>query len=1348
MEAVQVLSVSDLLRRRRPISGAVSLLPSPPPPPPPSDSKTINPNTKTIPSTKILNSHSHPSIIVGTFSLQSSNDCPHLCFSFSDDSGSLCCDVLQFDFRMVRRKIRVLAWNFIPFKQCGGLLEIIRWEFVEGFNSGNAVDSFPLVFDDNNGGNDYDKKAKYSVYGILGSVSPVSSIPCSNESLRGFILEILCCDCRLCKFKNGVENFDDLGLGHNFCKTEYVYFCGVCSFPYPMFLKLEGRLVLLLGLRKKIVYIGKEESQLMFVATEMTRFRVPNSEQKEDYSFRSCKARIKGKWELGVYIGVVRSIYMQGMVVELDEDVWLLLTDESLLLPHSVRVGSILSVKNVHIVNPEFPWGKMLILGVCCKTNISVISFSPLETRCQPVARSQSLLGTFMESLVFPARLWVLLLVQCLRKKISGVFSEMEILGTKHKEGLVQTYARAILPSSVLQSRHGIFMEFCKHDSCGSGSNIYYGNLSLAMPFSYLVNTCERMGIKSLLQVNNGLEFLEGCSQVGHPLTEAKLSDQPIRRILRSKDIGVSLLGNLKVCPATGRLQYIDGAGSIDAVIPDIPSAWDRNAIYEVFDFSLVLEGMPETWDQMLGGDLFSCGTLFETLPIKRRTMLTVYVHFSWSNVSSKHFSVHPCLSAINSFANLDPGTFHLLQITHKFPLQPRFHGDLSGKGLLFAEVMVLPWDLNIGMSDRAALLTKLSQDDLEKGCQNGSSLKRCKTHQISSCVDKVGSCSNFEECKKRSFDQRSSLQSLPHKTRNVNKFSGASLVQFPCTITAREIQYQHTAIPAILCYTDGNRDMLCSRSSRKVLLEFNSENFFKYKFLEIGGSYIMKHCAEKCLCDSRHINLGSNIIVTSETNFWSLSFNFGEVAECMSGPCNDSSSVSCSISRLNHQNELALNRCGGVDNGICSDVDLHVTVDATGLLDANMGVQALKKLLINLSWKITDISSIDSIHQQVGCGNTVTGHFENQGMCSGNGLPVGNLISLQGTVVSLHNSYSCSIDRVPCNEAAQNFHLPRFNKEKERSINLFVLSDGHSICGSLSKFDFPVGLGPGAVAIFHRILALSGHNCFMLTPVSFITVNSVREVPTPAVKSLCPIPEETIASCLISDLIHCDTGQPRRLRCSIVSVYFVMLERNKNLDKLLPRIQLGTPVVNIPLAGFILDDGSSHCCCWTSGERAATFLRLTEEIPQAKRGSSSWRLKAAVRNRAFSTSSYQLDRILKKHERLSVKNYGSIYDTSCQDIQLSVGSDCTFGSQDENLLKVIMFNACSSRYWTVIGHAMDSNAVNILEKNLLEEHMTLHPLQNVWASEVSEVNPLAQAKALFQDLKSAVRTSRNMGKG
>ncbi|XP_021726673.1 CST complex subunit CTC1 [Chenopodium quinoa] len=1340
MEGVKLIPISDLLRRRRPISGAVSLLYSPPPPtPPPSinSSKTLNPSTTSR--AKILKSLSQPSIIIGILRLPLFSHSPHHCFSFSDDSGSLCCDVLEFDLNMIKREIRVIAWNFIPLKQCGGFLEIIRWEFVGCCVSGN-VEFFPLVFDDNDVvGNDCDPKGKYSVYGVLGSVSPVSLIPCVSENRRGFILEVLCCDCRLCKFKDCVKISDDLGLrrdSHCFSRIEYVYFCGVGSSPYFVFLKLVGSVLLLSGLRKKLVYIENEETRLMFVSTEMTCLSVPKLQQNEGYSFQNDKARINGNWELGMYIGVVRSTYMQGMVVELDEDVWLLLTDESLLLPHSVRVGSILSVRNVHIVNPKFTWGKMLILGACCKTNIRTISFSPLEIGCQPVYRSQSLLGKFMETLVFPARLWTLLLVQCLRKKFSGAFSEKEILGTKHKEGLVQTYARSTLPSSVFQSRHGSFTEFCKHDSCGSGSNINYSSLSLAMPFSYLVNNCERMFIISLLQMNNGIKILEECSQVGHPFREKRLSDQLIRRILPSKDIGVSLLGNLKICPATGRLQYIDGTASVDAVIPDIPSAWDINAIYEVFDYNLVLEGKPGMWAQfwMLLSNFFSCGSLFETIPVERRMQLTVYLHFSWSNVSYRHFTVHPCLSAINSTAKLDPGAFHLLYLTHKFPLQSRFHGDVSGKSRLFAEVMVLPWDLSIGVSNGAVFQTKMPQDDLVIGCHDAFSFKRCKTHLTSSCIDKVGLCNNFEEFENRSCDQPNNLLSLPHKTRITNRFRGASSIQFPCKVTGREIHGQVMDVPAALCFVDGNcdiTDMLCSRK----VLEFNSENFSKYKFMQIGGIYIMKHCAEKCLCDSHH--MGSSMFITSDTKFWSLSFQFGEAMDCSSVSCNDLSYASHStrknLNRFCHQNELVLNPCSIADHGSFTDVDLHVAVDATDLSDVDIGFQSLKKLVLNLSLKPTNIFNIQ---QEVGCGNIMTGLFENQGIYSGIGLPEGKLISLQGIVARLYNSDGYSIDRIPCNRAAHNIHLPKSSIGKECSINLLVLTDCHmlQICGCLSKLDYPVGLGPGAAVTFHRILALRGPNCFTLTPVSFITINSVRETPS-SVKSLFPIPEETIASCLISDLIQCDTGQPRRFHCSVVAVYFVMLERNTNMDKLLSQIQLGSPVVNIPLAGFIMDDGSSQCCCWTHGERAATFLRLYEEIPQAKSGSCWWRSKAASRSRVFSTPSYHIDRILKKHGRLRVKNYGSIHDASCQDIQLSDGSDCTFGGQDENLLKFIMLNACSSTLWNITGHAMDFDAVSMLEKNLLEEHMTLHALQNVWAREVCQVNPLAQAKELFQDL-------------
>ena len=55
------------------------------------------------------------------------------------------------------------------------------------------------------------------------------------------------------------------------------------------------------------------------------------------------------------------------------------------------------------------------------------------------------------------------------------------------------------------------------------------------------------MWVKSLLQMESGLKILEDCSQVNHFFEQNRLLDQSIRKILPSKDIGVSLLGNLKV---------------------------------------------------------------------------------------------------------------------------------------------------------------------------------------------------------------------------------------------------------------------------------------------------------------------------------------------------------------------------------------------------------------------------------------------------------------------------------------------------------------------------------------------------------------------------------------------------------------------------------------------------------------------------------------------------------------------------------------------------------------------------------------------------------------------------------
>lgn len=253
--------------------------------------------------------------------------------------------------------------------------------------------------------------------------------------------------------------------------------------------------------------------------------------------------------------------------------------------------------------------------------------------------------------------------------------------------------------------------------------------------------------------------------------------------------------------------------------------------------------------------------------------------------------------------------------------------------------------------------------------------------------------------------------------------------------------------------------------------------------------------------------------------------------------------------------------------------------------------------------------------------------------------------------------------------------------------------------------------------------------------PVSFITVNSVKEVVSPAANSFCSVAKWNVPLSLISDLIHCDECKPIRFCCRIVAVQIVMLERNTNLDKVLSDIHPRKVIMNIPLAGFILDDGSLQCCCWANGERAVTFLRLHEEMPLVGFGSCWWRLPGVGSDKACSTPSSYLDKILKRHGRVILKNYGSVYETSCQDLQLSVGSEFMFSTQDENILRFIVFNACSSTYWSVIGHVMDSNAINELGKYLMEEQMNMPALPNLWAREVYPVDILAEARSLYQDL-------------
>lgn len=113
------------------------------------------------------------------------------------------------------------------------------------------------------------------------------------------------------------------------------------------------------------------------------------------------------------------------------------------------------------------------------------------------------------------------------------------------------------------------------------------------------------------------------------------------------------------------------------------------------------------------------------------------------------------------------------------------------------------------------------------------------------------------------------------------------------------------------------------------------------------------------------------------------------------------------------------------------------------------------------------------------------------------------------------------------------------------------------------------------------------------------------------------------------------------------------------------------------------VDDGSSSCCCWANAERAATLLRLHEKLPQRTFDSNDWRLKGfKTDNSVCNSIIFQLERILKNHDRITVKNYGSFFDSSNQDLAVSVSSENALSSSDESFIKLVVYNACFGTLW------------------------------------------------------------------
>ncbi|KAI3767339.1 hypothetical protein L2E82_17434 [Cichorium intybus] len=1193
--SVKLISVSDLLHRLRALTGASLLSPinSVRRPtlsidtPQPSDPQ--NPNNH-----KILKPLSYPTVLVGTLNLTvPSSSCSNSsCLTFSDHSAAVCCDILDIDLRIVGQRIRVVAWNFLALKPHGGYLEIIRWSLDE--SEENSIPKFNAFYL-NSVIPTYEETIipRHSIYGLLESVSPVSNVPCTTNktgtrNIKGFLAEITICECQLCCSRDKVMLLHHItreqSNSHKFSKSIVLYFCGSSWIWYPAISRLVGGILFISGMKKKMVFLGEGKSLMMYVTTEKSILHLPISKSKRAINGRNIAIREKGLFS--AYTGSITGVYMQGMVIELDQKVLLLLTDHQLLMPHSLRVGATVTVRNFHLEDPKFAWTKVKIFGSCYKTSIRVNIFSPIESGCYQPLESRSLLRKFIESLAFSARLWVLLVVSSLKKKFSGVLSEMEILGSKHIEGLVQKYSSSCLPLSVFRFRHGILTEYCQHESCGCGKLIDYTPPKLVVPISNLISQCEDIFIKRLYTSEKDKDY-NMSPKYSNVLCGGKSHDQPIRTILKSEDMNVVLLGSLKISEYSGRLQLVDATGSIDIVIPDLPSVWSIKDIYEINDFSVVIEGFPQQLQhlQSLNNDPFSCKNIFNHFQSSRRKQkqFTIYIYCFMRDTKSRNHILCPKTDKEEKYKELENGSFHLLLLLHKFPLQKKFAGDngvISNNLSVYAEAVVFPWNL----------VLKKETDLLE-----------------------LNSIEDYQE-----------------KIKLLN-----------CIVT----------------------NMQENSSCKKLLLEFKSDGFWKYELLKIGGYYLIKHHEKDLVCTSKDFTF-----VNSKSHLWNVLFTADDVA----GPTCDN-----------------LNTINGCQE-IFPDIYINLSLDHLSFLQVKL--KELKQDLIQPIKSMKEIS------------------FNSSLMVSGVNLPKGDLLSVKGLVVGVHNS------------SHQIFHHRIFHGVTN-GVCIHVLIDHNvvKVYSNLSEHSYPVGFGPGVEATFYRVLLTSEGDVLKLTPASFIEVNStiINELKDTSIMETTSSLANNPAT-LISEMIHFSDHKHIRLHCKVMAIYVLVMENN---NELLPRVKF-------PLAGFVIDDGSSTCCCWTDNERVVMLLLGLHEEGQGQ----PWK---RCRKSLFKSNKMEMSRmrkILDQHGSVVIKNSGSLSEYSCIDVKLS-GSSGSVKESDEQFLKSLLLQACSINTWNVVGSVLDSEGVNELYERLRKLDMVMLPMRNLWVSQVSYLDTMNEARSILQQL-------------
>eukprot|EP01018_Ginkgo_biloba_P015098 Gb_29049 [translate_table: standard] len=642
------------------------------------------------------------------------------------------------------------------------------------------------------------------------------------------------------------------------------------------------------------------------------------------------KSNNQGESNTGSYIGVVTSIHMQGALIELDRNAWLLLTHQLLTQVHGLRIGVLLALSHVHFIRTLSAWEKILLLGACFKSHIVVKSFSSLRTPFNVRPHARSLLTRYIESLPFIAAFWVLLVTACFRPKFQGIFSEKEILGSKNHEGMVQRYAHSRRTS--FQSLYrDVLKEFFKHDhSCHMGE-LTETPLQLIAP---IVNFCRQIEAMWLDRFSviwetkratlEGAGMEKECGMEELDLHEGTKDRSFVRRIISSKELGVILVGILQVSQESGKLQLADATGAIDVVVPDFVSHSTMQNIYEVTDFNVVVEGLRGHLCSLENDDdiqPLSCANILHGLVFKSKLCcVTYYVHFYLKNAVSfevprwppAFLEKHGCCKMRDGH---EGGIFSIILVTHKYAINCKPCVDKTNKNMLssFAEAVLLPYsivakDSNCISCDRN-LLEVENSDGILTDCNSKCSLGTLE--MLRSMSGRPYTCSNrgqvskvdaeahvdanikcmsskisaLASCNCNGFNDPASNNLYKKQKDSQNdackQFQSEITQEVQCSLSLRN-QSKRFMLPRGILFKSTslqvqNKLLKESPGSSRVLLEFNCESLSYYQLLQIGVCYLMHYEAEDCSSDpSMALNCMKTrkILVTSKNPIWSLSIS------------------------------------------------------------------------------------------------------------------------------------------------------------------------------------------------------------------------------------------------------------------------------------------------------------------------------------------------------------------------------------------------------------------------------------------------------------------------------------------